>query len=118
MYPHGKNGHELIAHLVEEIHRRPEITVFTTAEVVSKSGSLGNYQAGIQVQGDTPVTIQVRVGAIIVATGFDTYMPEVGEFGYGIEGVVTLPEFRQLIDESPGQLVHQGKPVRSIAYIY
>lgn len=118
MYPHGKNGHELVAHLVEEIRRRPEITVFTSAEVVSKSGSLGNYQAGIQVHGDAPATLQVQVGAIVVATGFDTYAPEAGEFGHCIEGVVTLPEFKQLIDDSSGPLLHHGRPVKSIVYIY
>ena len=118
MYPHGKNGHELVAHLVEEVRRRPEITVFTSAEVVSKSGSLGNYLAGIQVYGDAPATIQVQVGAIVVATGFDTYAPEAGEFGYGIEGVVTLPEFKQQIDDPSGPLLHHGRPVKSIVYIY
>jgi heterodisulfide reductase subunit A len=46
------------------------------------------------------------------------YLPEAGEFGYGVEGVVTLPEFKQLIDASHGPLLYQGKPVRTIAYIY
>jgi heterodisulfide reductase subunit A len=118
MYPHGKNGREMIARLVDEIRQRPEITVFTTAEVVSKSGSLGNYQAGIQVHGDKPATIQVQVGAIIVATGFDTYAPEVGEFGFGIDGVVTLPDFKRMLDQSPGAPSHHGRPIKSIVYIY
>ena len=115
MYPHDKDGSELIAHLAEEIRRRPDITVFTNAEVVSKSGSFGNHRAGIRVGDDT---IQVDVGAIIVATGFDTYQPEAGEFGYGIEGVLTLPDFKELIDRTTGSLVYEGKPVKSIAYVY
>ena len=43
MYPHGRNGRELIARLVAEVKRRPAITVLTGAEVVAKSGSFGNY---------------------------------------------------------------------------
>jgi len=118
MYPHGKNGHELIAGLVAEIRRRPAITVLTAAEVVGKSGSFGNYLVDIRVGGPGAGSIQVLVGSIVVATGFDAYQPEAGELGYGIAGVVTLAEYRDLIDTSSGPLVHRGRPVRSVAYIY
>ena len=40
------------------------------------------------------------VGSIVVATGFDSYQPEAGEFGYGLDGVVTLPEFKELLDRA------------------
>ena len=53
-----------------------------------------------------------------MATGFDTYQPEVGEFGYGIDGVVTLPEFKELIDRSAGPLEYRGRPVRTVVYVY
>jgi heterodisulfide reductase subunit A2 len=51
MYPHGKNGRELIATLVAEVKRRPAITVLTGAEMVAKSGSFGNYVVDIRVGG-------------------------------------------------------------------
>ena len=41
-----------------------------------------------------------------------------GEYGYGIDGVVTLPEFKELIDRSSGPLQYHGKPVRTVAYVY
>ena len=118
MYPHGKNGRELIAGLVAEIKRRPAITVLTAAEMVGKSGSFGNYLVDIRVGGPGAGSIQVLVGSIVVATGFDAYQPVAGELGYGIEGVVTLAEYRDLIDAASGPLTHRGRPVRSIAYIY
>jgi len=118
MYPHGKNGHELIATLVAEVKRRPAITVLTAAEVVGKSGSFGNYVVDIRVGGPGAGSIQVLVGSIVVATGFDTYQPEVGELGYGIEGVLTLPEYKELLDGATGPLTYHGRPVRSIAYVY
>jgi heterodisulfide reductase subunit A len=118
MYPTGKNGRTLIAELVEGIRQRPSIRVFTETEMVSKSGSFGNYQVGIRVGGVVPETLMVEVGSIVVTTGFETYAPEVGEYGYGIDGVVTLPEFKALIDAAKGPLVHDGRPVRSVAYIY
>ena len=118
MYPHGKDGRTLIAGLVAEIRKRPAITVLTGADVVGKSGGFGNYDVDVRVGGPGAGSISVRVGSIIVATGFDSYQPEAGEFGYGIDGVLTLPEFTDLLDRSTGPLVHNGKPVRSVAYVY
>ena len=118
MYPHGRNGADLIARLEEKVRAHPAITVFTNAEVMAKSGSFGNYQVTIAVHGEQLETIQVDVGSIVVATGFDTYEPAAGEFGYGIDGVVTLPEFKKMVDESAGPLQYNGRPVKTIAYVY
>ncbi len=118
MYPHGKNGRALIEGLVAEVKRRPAITVLTGAEMVAKSGSFGNYVVDVRVGGPGAGAIQVLVGSIVVATGFDSYQPEVGELGYGIDGVLTLPEFKELLDGASGPLAYRGRPVRSIAYVY
>ena len=118
MYPNGKDGHVLVATLLAEIAKRPRVTVITGAEVVSRSGSFGNYTAGIRIDGKSPETIEVQVGSIVVATGFDTYQPDEGEFGYGIDGVVTLPQFKELVDGSSGSLRYRGRPVGNVVYIY
>ena len=126
MFPNERSGREQIDFLMAEVGKRPSITVLTDAELVSKSGSFGNYVTEVRVHGQDK-TITTEVGTIVVATGFDTYQPEVGEFGYGIEGVVTLPEFTKLVDNSDGSagasnskspLTYHGKPVRTIAYVY
>jgi heterodisulfide reductase subunit A2 len=120
MYPHRRKGSELIATLIEEVKKRPAITVLTGAEMVGKSGSFGNYVASIRVGGPGAESISVSVGSIVVATGFDAYEPAAGEFGYGIDGVLTLPQFKELVDASSGGsgLKYGGRPVRSIAYVY
>jgi heterodisulfide reductase subunit A len=118
MFPHERDGRGLIAHMVEEIKKRPAINVFTGAEVVSKTGSFGNYEVGIRVGGDELQTIKVQVGSIVVATGFDSYQPAESEFGSGLDGVMTLPEFKDMVDHTTGPLRHNGRPVRSLAYIY
>ena len=117
MFPHHRSGRELAAELAGEVRRRPAITVFTGAELAAKSGTFGDYQAAIQVGGER---ISLRAGQIIVATGADSYQPEDGEYGYGTGGVLTLPEFRRLLDGATGTapLSWQGRPVRTIAYIY
>lgn len=117
MFPNERSGREQIDFLIAQVAKRPSITVLTDAELVSKSGSFGNYLAEVKVHGQEEL-VKTEVGTIVVATGFDTYEPEVGEFGYGIEGVVTLPEFKKLVDSSDGSLTHHGKPIRTVAYIY
>ena len=119
MFPNDRSGREQIAVLKEQIAQRPTITVFTEAELVGKTGSFGNYEAEVRVGGPDADTIRATVGSIVIATGFDSYQPEVGEFGYGIKGVLTLPEFKEFVDGAAGStLVYEGRPVRSIAYVY
>ena len=117
MFPSDRSGHEQVDYLLSEVAKRPSITVHTNAELVSKSGSFGNYVAEVRVHGLDDL-ITTEVGTIVVATGFDTYEPEIGELGYGIDGVLTLPEFTTLVDSSTGALTYRGRPVRTIAYVY
>jgi heterodisulfide reductase subunit A len=118
MFPHEKDGRELIAELLEQVRRRDNIVLFTNAELVRKAGSFGNYEVDIAVAGDPDAFRRMEVGSIIVATGFDSYLPAEGEYGYGIDGVVALPEFKEMVDAADGPLQYHGRAVRDVAYIY
>lgn len=121
VYPNARTGRGLIAQLEREVRRRENITVFTSAEVTGRAGTFGNYQVEIRVQspdGQAPSALTVSVGAILVATGFDNHQPAAGEYGYGVDGVVTLAEFKRLVDAGTGPLVYHGHPVQCVAYIY
>ncbi|MBN3034596.1 MAG: CoB--CoM heterodisulfide reductase iron-sulfur subunit A family protein [Bacteroidales bacterium] len=64
-------------------------------------------------------TLSVQVGAILVATGFDPYEPAEGEYGYHeLANVITLPQFKRLIEIDEKELVYKGRPIHTIAYIY
>jgi len=65
-------------------------------------------------------TVTINVGAIIVSTGFDPYEPKDGEFGYSqIDNVVTLQEFRRLIELNDGaEFIYKKKKIKKISYIY
>jgi heterodisulfide reductase subunit A len=118
MYPHGRIGRDLVESLVAEVRRRPAITVLTGAEVVGKTGSFGDYRVSVRVGDPGSAAIEVAVGSIVVATGFDDYRPQEGEFGFGLHGVVTLPEFKAMVDAANGPLTYAGRPVRGVAYVY
>ncbi len=120
MFPAEDSGRDQVASLVEQVTNRRDITVYTQAQMSGKAGSFGNYDVQITLEREGgPKTLQVEVGSIVVATGFDAYEPEMGEYGYGINGVVTLPDFKKLVDECGADgLRFENRPVRSIAYVY
>ena len=63
--------------------------------------------------------LNLKIGSILLATGFDPYEPPKGEFGYGeISNVVTLPQFKRIIHYNDKKLMYQGKEIKNIAYIY
>ena len=63
--------------------------------------------------------VELNVGSVLMATGFDSYTPEKGEFGYqDIDNVVTLPQFVRMIELSEKRLEYNGKEIKNIAYIY
>jgi heterodisulfide reductase subunit A len=115
IYPHNRVGADLVRDLLEEIEKRENIHIYTSAELVEKSGSVGNFTAKVMVKGES---ISLNVGAIVVATGFDTYEPTQGEYGYGSDGVLTLPEFKKLLDRSDEKLEYENKPLGCVTYIY
>jgi len=63
--------------------------------------------------------VEIKIGSILVATGFDSYTPNTSEFGYMTsDKVITLPQFKRLVAISDGELIWKGKKVNNIAYIY
>ena len=115
MYPHDRLGSDLITELIEEIKKRENIQIYTEAGILTKSGSMGDFDVKIKVKNEE---VSLNVGSIIVATGFVSYQPSEGEYAHGADGVLTLPDFKELIDNSNGELVYQGKPVKNVTYIY
>jgi heterodisulfide reductase subunit A len=116
MFLNDREGSEVIRDLLKQVNGRENITLFTDAEVVQKAGTIGDFSMKLRVANGE--TLSLQVGAVVVATGFDAYEPSDGEFGYGQEGVIRLPEFKELVARANSQLTHLGQRVRDIVYIY
>jgi len=68
-----------------------------------------------------PKEFDLKIGAIVVATGFTPYEPRVGEYGYKeLPEVVTLPQLiRHLaLDKTTHTLTWAGRAVNDIALIH
>ncbi len=116
LFPNDKVGRGLVDELLNEVRRRENIQLYLSTELVEKSGRLGAFDVTLRTA--TGAVIPLKVGAIVVATGFDPYAPSTGEFGYGLDGVVTLPEFKELLAAHPARLTYRGRDVRTVAYVY
>ncbi len=89
----------------------------TRCEECLKFGQPGDIRLN-----EEPVEFDVRVGAVVIATGFRPYEPFPGELGYGdLCEVVTLPQLERILaSDGPtgGKLEWNGHPVRSLAMIH
>ncbi len=66
--------------------------------------------------------VEIAAGAVLVATGFDHYVPRKGEYGYErIPQVVTLPDFihwLSAVEPGAGLPDYEGSPVAGVAFIH
>jgi heterodisulfide reductase subunit A2 len=109
-------GRELVSNLHSEIKKRSNIKLFTNAELIEKKGSIGNFDIKVKTGNEI---LPLHIGAFVINTGFDTYEPTKGEYGFGeLDNVITLPQFKELVEKSQKELIYNGKKIKTIAYIY
>ena len=71
---------------------------------------------------EEPQEFEIKVGAVVIATGFKPYEPFYGEMGWKeFPEVITLPQLHRLLDTdgpSGGKFWWSGHPVRDVAIIH
>lgn len=96
----------------------PDIPV-ADPELFNNSETLKSKFSSLADLTQSDETLSFIAGGVLVATGYESYMPTEGEFGYKTHPeVVTLPEFKKLTEQSSGKLIYNNREVKSIAYIY
>jgi heterodisulfide reductase subunit A len=140
--PFGEKSRDLISKLTGEVLAHEAITVMTCSEVAGFEGYVGNFDLQVKtVPADTVKSVQaaghvvpdvavpdavqeqtIETGAVIMATGFKSYQPRQGEYGFGeLSEVITLPEFIKQMSEIKGSgsmLELGGRKIRSLAMIH
>ncbi len=145
LHPSLESAKDLIYELFTAISKEESIEIHTNAEMSSFNGYIGNFEYTITktpfeaggkshgqfVEGlgvfikDTQkesTEISIKTGAIIMATGFDTYTPAKGEFGFNdLEGVTTLQQFildYKHAETKDGILYLNNRKINRIAFIH
>ncbi|MGB7297374.1 MAG: FAD-dependent oxidoreductase [Candidatus Aminicenantales bacterium] len=109
----------VIREKIEKIKSDENITVLTECEVAGIRGFLGNFEVSIQSRSQGRPPREIRVGAVVVATGFDLWNAlDPSVTGYGsIDDVITAREFEEM-STSGDILLKNGKPPQSVALIH
>ncbi|MGD9085917.1 MAG: CoB--CoM heterodisulfide reductase iron-sulfur subunit A family protein [Desulfobacterales bacterium] len=86
-----------LQNMIEKVENQPLITVCKETQVVSISGSCGNFTSTISQNGQSQT---ITHGVVVVATGGMEHIPT--EYLYGQHsGVITQKEFEKLLNSNP-----------------
>lgn len=193
LFTTNETGQEVISRLYSQIISHPKITLYTGTDIISKKGSVGDFNLTLKVKpryikpdckldkdkfqkaidlcpievddkfnfnitkrkaiyknydsefpeipaidyeacnkcgecaklcdeidlNQQPEEKLINVGSILLSTGFNPYEPPKGEFGYDeVDNVITLQQFKRLIELDSGKLIYNNKEIKNIAYIY
>ncbi|HOH55164.1 MAG TPA: FAD-dependent oxidoreductase [Paludibacteraceae bacterium] len=124
LFMSNEKGYELVNRIHNDLLQHENISILTGTEVISSKGNIGNFTLTLQKKSksidNTKETMEINVGSVVVATGFDHYIPQEGEFSYlHNRNIISLPDFKKLIDKSTEKtLIYNGKEIHDIAYIY
>jgi len=104
---------DLLSAIVERVVHHAQVRVLTEAEVSAVGGFVGNFEVDVR-HGDE--TEKLKVGAIIVASGFDVFdarrRPELGYGDY--PEVITTLEFEKM---SQGETWVNGREPKKVVFI-
>jgi heterodisulfide reductase subunit A len=147
--PTDEDAAGIVTDLAARVLADPAITVHAGAEVTACGGYVGNFALeisptpGRRVPEGAAATpgrfapglgvaapllpdggkTAVQTGVIVLATGFSSYVPRQGEYGYGEHPqVVTLPDLIRKMADMPGDaggtMTLDGRPVRRAALVH
>jgi heterodisulfide reductase subunit A len=92
LFPTGQETAALVAPLVAQVASHPQIALHLNSELESLAGFVGDFQVAIR---SDSVVEDLKVGAVIVATGAEELKPA-GLYGYGqLPNVVTQLDFEE-----------------------
>jgi heterodisulfide reductase subunit A len=95
LHLHHSSSSKILSQIVQAVTHHPQIDTLLETEVSGISGTVGRYRVNLNGKADRSNGKQTcEVGAIIVATGAQSFKPR-GLFGYDGRHVVTQYEFEQ-----------------------
>ncbi len=117
LLPRMESSLDIISQRIQEVKQSEDIKLYTNSEVEEVLGFLGNFV--VKVKTGENKELELRVGAIVVATGFSMLnLKQLPRYGYGqYDNVYTALEFERMnID---GKILRKdGKPPKSIGIIH
>jgi len=100
---------------LRQIEQNDRINVYQGATIESINGQPGQFDVSIRTNG---ATTELRVGAIVQATGWKPYdASRLGHLGAGCPNVITNVQMEELAASGKITRPSDGKPARRIAFV-
>jgi len=129
LYPSGNSGDELIKSKIKELYEK-DVHILTNAKIKNITGFVGNFKVDIikskkhiDAAKNSKMTLEeveeqsLKIGAIVMATGFELYKPKKNEFGYEkFDNIITNMDMENLLEKDKKLLLNK-KEVKHVAYI-
>ena len=123
VFPTLDSALDLLTPKMTKVESHPNIELMTSSEIEEVSGHVGDFKVKIRNKARNGL-IEVSVGAVILATGYDVFDPSVITlYGYKeYDNIFTSLEFERMCSATGptgGQiLLKNGKPPESVAIIH
>ncbi len=124
---------DLLRRRVDQVLAHPNIEVLTGLEVTDVEGYVGNFEVGVEHEGQheghegherregerAVATHQFEVGAVIIATGWDAYpLDRLPEYGGGeVEDVVDGLTFETMLRDGKLRRPSDGRQPREVVFV-
>jgi heterodisulfide reductase subunit A len=96
----------------------PDVYVADADALKNENSFIEKYKELFDLE-QKPEILNIKASSVLVNTGFDPYQPKEDEYGYiNNKNVVTLNEFKRIIEFNPEKLIHNSKQVNKVAFIY
>ena len=96
----------------------PDVPVVDAEALKNETDFVSKFSAALNLNEKEEI-LSLIVGSVLVSTGYDSYQPAEGEYGYKtIPNVITLPEFKRLMELSSDKLIYNDKQIKKVAFIY
>ncbi len=119
LYPSNMSGDELIKNKMKDIYEN-DVHVLTESKIENITGFVGNFRVTVSNNNERNGKSnkkELKIGAIVLATGFELYQPKKNEFGYKkYDNVITNMEMEEQLGNDK-KLQFKNNPVKSVAYI-
>jgi heterodisulfide reductase subunit A-like polyferredoxin len=123
VFPTLDSALDILTPKMTKVESHPNIELMTSSEIEEVSGHVGDFKVKIRNKARNGL-IEVSVGAVILATGYDVFDPSVITlYGYKeYDNILTSLEFERMCSATGptgGQiLLKNGKPPESVAIIH
>ena len=120
LLPRQGGGVDTMQQMVREVRQNEHIQVFTETVLESVVGFFGNFEIILKDVKDSTLKTELRVGAIVVASGFKLLDPKkLPQYQYQKEDeVYTSLEIESMISKEGKITLKSGEPPKSVAFVH